>query len=52
VLRLTLLALDLVEAILDGRQPAALQLDDVLTGFPWTGRGSANPWRSTTRRHD
>ena len=34
VLRLTLLAPDIVEAILDGRQPAELQLDDLLEGFP------------------
>ena len=34
VLRLTLLAPDIVEAILDGRQPAELQLDDLLAGFP------------------
>jgi hypothetical protein len=34
VLRLTLLAPEIVEAILDGRQPAELQLDDLLTGFP------------------
>jgi hypothetical protein len=34
VLRLTLLAPDVVEAILDGRQPAGLQLDDLLEGFP------------------
>ena len=34
VLRLTLLAPDIVEAILDGRQPAELQLDDLLKGFP------------------
>ena len=34
ILRLTLLAPDIVEAILDGRQPAALQLDDLLEGFP------------------
>ena len=48
VLRLTLLAPDMVEAILDGRQPAELQLDDLLEGFPldWStqaemfGRGS------------
>jgi hypothetical protein len=32
-LRLTLLAPDIVEAILNGRQPAALQLDDLLAGF-------------------
>jgi hypothetical protein len=34
VLRLTLLAPDIVEAILDGRQPAGLQLDDLLKPFP------------------
>ena len=40
VLRLTLLAPEIVEAILDGRQPAALQPDDLLEGFPleWDGR--------------
>ena len=43
VLRLTLLAPDIVEAILDGRQPAELQLDDLLEGFPleWDGQRSA-----------
>jgi hypothetical protein len=34
VLRLTLLAPEIVESILDGRQPAELQLDDLLEGFP------------------
>lgn len=34
VLRLTLLAPEIVEAILDGRQPVELQLDDLLGGFP------------------
>ena len=34
LLRLTLLAPEIVEAILDGRQPAELQLDDLLDGFP------------------
>jgi hypothetical protein len=34
VLLLTLLAPEIVEAILDGRQPAELQLDDLLDGFP------------------
>jgi hypothetical protein len=33
VLRLTLLAPDLVEAILDGRQPEGLRLEDLLEGF-------------------
>jgi hypothetical protein len=32
-LRLTLLAPEIVEAILDGRQPAEPQLDDLLEGF-------------------
>ena len=34
ILRLTLLAPDIVEAILDGRQPAGMQLDELLDGFP------------------
>jgi hypothetical protein len=34
VLRLTLLAPEIVEAILDGRQPVELQLDGLLEGFP------------------
>ena len=34
ILRLTLLAPDIVEAILDGRQPKALQLADLLGPFP------------------
>ncbi len=34
VLRLTLLAPDVVEAILDGRQPAGMQLDHLLAPFP------------------
>jgi hypothetical protein len=34
VLRLTLLAPDIVEAILGGRQPAKLQLEDLLRRFP------------------
>jgi hypothetical protein len=34
ILRLTLLAPEIVEAILDGRQPAELQLDDLLAGIP------------------
>ena len=33
ILRLTLLAPEIVEAILDGRQPVGLQLDDLLEGF-------------------
>jgi hypothetical protein len=40
VLRMTLLAPQIVEAVLDGRQPAAPQLDDLLGGFPleWVGQ--------------
>ena len=34
LLRLTLPAPEIVEAILDGRQPVGLQLDDLLKGFP------------------
>ena len=34
VLRLTLLAPDIVEAILNGRQPAGLQLDELMRRFP------------------
>jgi len=34
ILRLTLLAPEMVEAILDGRQPAELRLDSLLAGFP------------------
>lgn len=43
VLRLTLLAPDIVEAILDGRQPAAMQLDDLLAPFPveWAQQASS-----------
>jgi hypothetical protein len=40
VLRLSLLDPDIVEAIFDGRQPAELQLDDLLERFPleWEGQ--------------
>ena len=43
ILRLTLLAPDVVEAVLDGRQPAELQLDDLLVAFPLE-------WESQKRR--
>ena len=46
ILRLTLLAPEIVEAILDGRQPAELQLDDLLDGVPlewkWQRRSLTN----------
>ena len=40
LLRLTLLAPEIGEVILDGRQSAELQLDDLLKGFPleWQGQ--------------
>jgi hypothetical protein len=42
VLRLTLLAPDIVEAILEGRQPESLTLDVLLKPFPvaWAGQGT------------
>jgi hypothetical protein len=48
VLRLTLLAPDIVEAILDGRQPVELQLDALLDGFPlvWEEQVGAHCARS------
>jgi hypothetical protein len=47
VLRLTLLAPAIVEAILDGRQPSEIGLDDLLAGFPleWEGQ-TAVAWRT------
>ena len=51
VLRLTLLAPEIVEAILDGRQPAELQLDDLLAGFPLdVGWAEHVPTGAVTRR--
>ena len=54
VLRLTLLAPDIVEAILDGRQPAELQPDELLAGLPleWEGQRShlAAEWHETAAR--
>jgi hypothetical protein len=46
--RLTLLAPEIVEAILDGRQSAALQLDDLLESFPldWEGQRTGLDGRS------
>lgn len=42
VLRLTLLAPDIIEAILGGRQPARLQLDHLLRRFPVEWRPQRN----------
>lgn len=41
--KLTLLAPDIVEAILDGRQPAALQMDALLKPMPldWAAQRAA-----------
>jgi hypothetical protein len=49
ILRLTLLAPEVVEAILDGRQPVDLQLDDLLAGFPleWQQQ-RADDWQPRT----
>ena len=50
ILRLSLLAPEIVEAILDGRQPADLQLDDLLAGFPleWE-RQQLKSWKVVSR---
>jgi hypothetical protein len=50
VVRLTLLAPDIVEAILGGRQPAGLQLDSLMKPFPvcWLDQWDALPAK---RRH-
>jgi hypothetical protein len=47
-IRLSLLAADIVEAILNGTQAATLQLSDLEGPFPTTGRSSAQ--RSDSRR--
>jgi hypothetical protein len=49
ILRLTLLAPEIVEAILDGRQPAALQLDDLLNGLPLDWEGQCKSLRINDR---
>lgn len=46
ILRLTLLAPDIVEAVLDGRQPAALQLQ------PLMRYGTAVAWEEQRRNFD
>ena len=42
VLRLTL-SPDIVEAVLDGRRPEGIRLDDLLGGFPLEWEGQAAP---------
>jgi len=45
VLRLTLLAPDIVEAILDRRQPTEMRLENLLDGYPgWSGGSSGATW--------
>jgi hypothetical protein len=52
VLRLTLLAPDLIEAILDGRHPVELQLDDLLVVFPleWDSQLERDEFRRSHSR--
>jgi hypothetical protein len=49
VLRLTLLAPDIVEAILNGRQPAGLQMDGLMRRFPVGWCEQRNAFEFTTR---
>ena len=48
VLRLTLLAPAIVEAILDGRQPIEFQLDEILKPFPVNWEEQATTFRVIT----
>ena len=50
ILRLTLLAPNIVEAILDGRQPPDLQLDDLLEGFPLEWDRQVPVWTDVRER--
>jgi len=49
VLRLTLLAPSIVEAILAGKQPATLQLHDLLKPFPAEWEKQLEPSMATSR---
>ena len=46
MLRLTLLGPEFVEAILDGRQPTGLRLDDLLDAFPLEWERPREHWAS------
>jgi hypothetical protein len=48
VLRLTLLAPDIVEAILNGRQPTGLQLEQLLRRFPAGWQNQRDAFRVIT----
>jgi hypothetical protein len=50
ILRLTLIAPDITEAILAGRQLNTLQLDELLKPLPQHGNGSAPNWVSRSSR--
>jgi len=50
VLRLTLLAPNIVEAILDGRQSAEMELDGLLEGLPLEWKGQENRFRINAGR--
>ena len=50
VLRLMLLAPEIVAAILDGRQPAELQLEDFLHGFPAEWEAQTDELANSARR--
>ena len=54
VLRLTLLAPDIIEAILDGRQPEEMTLPGLLKGVPveWTTQAAAMSSESAGRNWD
>ena len=45
ILMLTLLAPDIVESILDGRQPAELGVHLLRRGFQWSGESSGPAWQ-------
>lgn len=50
ILRLTLLSPDIVEAIVTGRQPSMLQVDDLLKPLPslWRQQKSILGWQQPT----